>query len=371
MKIALPLFVLFIAGLITALFVMFQPEPELVAPDRPVTAVEVLHVQPETVQLHIRSQGTVLPETEIDLYAEVSGQIIEVAENFRTGASFKKGDVLLRIDAIDYEATVAGREAEVATAALNLAREEALSEQASADWKAMGEGDASPLTLRKPQLEQAKAALKSAQALLEQAKQNLAKTELSAPFDGRILSKSVDLGQYLAAAPASTVARIYASDTAEIRLPLSQREISFLNVDTESKSKVALRNTNQIEVPNWTAQLDRIEATIDTSSRLLYAVAIIEDAFSGENPIRRGQFLEATIEGKTLEAAYSLPRYALRGSNTVYVLTDENRLQTRTVEVIKSDLEQVIIGKGLQPGDRVATSPIAYFVENMPVEVIH
>jgi hypothetical protein len=67
---------------------------------------------------------------------------------------------------------------------------------------------------------------------------------------------------------------------------------------------------------------------------------------------------------------YSLPRYALRGSDTVYVLTSENTLQTRTIGIVKSDAKQVIINSGLEPGDRVATSPIAYYIEGMPVEII-
>jgi RND family efflux transporter MFP subunit len=370
MKKILPILVLIVAAGACALLYYIQPEPDIVSPERPVTSIEIITVQPESIQLEVRSQGTVLPQTEIDLYSEVSGQIIEVSKNFRSGAAFKQGDALLKIDPIDYQAALATREAEVANAQLNLAREEALSEQAATDWQALGQGEASPLSLRLPQLAQAKAALKSAQALLEQAQQNLAKTSIRAPFDGRILSKNVDLGQYLSAAPTSPIARIYATHAAEVRLPITDREADFLRIDSDHPTSIALSIPNQDSLQTWSAQLDRLEATIDPSSRLLYAVAILENAFTGENPIRRGRFVEARIQGGITENAYSLPRYALRDSDTLYVLTSDNTLVTRTVKVLKSDQDQVVITDGLQAGDQIAISPIAYFVENMPVTVI-
>jgi multidrug efflux pump subunit AcrA (membrane-fusion protein) len=101
---------------------------------------------------------------------------------------------------------------------------------------------------------------------------------------------------------------------------------------------------------------------------LIYAVAEVEAPF--ENGLRRGMFVKAEIEGRRLDSVYVLPRYALRGSNSVYLVTEANTLVTRSVDIVKTDAEQAILSGGVQPGDRVATSPIAYFVEKMPVEVI-
>ncbi|WP_269522828.1 efflux RND transporter periplasmic adaptor subunit [Coraliomargarita parva] len=367
MRTILPLFILAAALLATAALIHFKPEAKVATPQRPVTTIEVLTVEPATVQLTVSSQGTVLPRTETNLVVEVSGQIIEVADNFRAGGRFTVGDVLLRIDPADYKAAVAARAADLANAELALAQEKALGEQALADWKALGKGTPSDLTLRKPQLAQAQALADSAEAALERARRDLDRTELKAPYGGRVLSKSVDLGQYVIANPANPIATIFATDIAEIRLPITEHEASFLQDPEQAPATVHLSaGTRQ-----WTGRLVRLEASLDTGSRLLSAIVEVNDAFANtEQTMRRGLFVDAVIEGRTINQAYELPRYALRGSDTVYVLTDEATLVTHTVEIVKSDINRIVVQDGLNPGDQVATSPIAYYVENMPVRVL-
>ncbi|HKK17133.1 MAG TPA: efflux RND transporter periplasmic adaptor subunit, partial [Opitutales bacterium] len=343
--------------------------PEEVAPERPATKVEVMTMQAETVRLSVDSQGTVLPKIESELAVEVAGRIIEMSPDFRAGGRFQKGDVLFRIDPADYEAAVAAAAADLATAELNLAQEEALAEQATADWAALGEGEASDLTLRKPQLGQARARVESATATLRRAKRDLDRTEIRAPYDGLVLSKSVDLGQYVMANPANPVARIYATDTAEVRLPLPQDELDFLIDPAERESAVTLHTDRAEGRRQWSARLVRFEATVDPTSRLIYAVAEIDTPF--EKGLRRGMFVEAEIQGRQLESVFVLPRYALRGSESVYLVTPENTLVTRPVDIVKTDAEQAILSGGVEAGDQVATSPVAYFVENMPVEIIN
>lgn len=359
--------ILTVAICITALLMFFEPTPEAKKPERPKASVEVVIVEPQSVCLKIQSQGTVLPKTESTLAVEVSGRIIEVADNFRPGAHFDAGDILFKIDPIDYTVAVASRQAELAMAELNLAQEEALSEQAAADWNTNGYTQPpSALTLRKPQLKRAKAVLSSAHAQLGLAQRNLERTQIKAPYTGRVLTKSADLGQLVSASTPEPIAQLYATDFAEIRLPLSQKQAGYLDDLSLRPAKVILRyKTN-----TWEAQLVRLEGTIDTNSRLLYGVALISNPFDGTNQLRRGQFLQAEIEGRTLDEVYVIPRLALRGSDTVYVLAENNTLQRRLVGVVKSSTKSVIIDRGLEPGDRVATSPIAYFVENMPVTLI-
>lgn len=374
MKFILPILILLIAVGITAVLVVFKPDAAAISPERPVTNVEVIEARPQDIQLSVKSQGTVLPRTESDLSAEVSGRIIEVADSFRAGGRFSAGDLLVKIDPADYEAAVAASAAELANAELALAQEEAQAEQAAADWAALGEGEASELTLRKPQLAQAKARIESARANLKRARRDLARTELTAPFDGRVLSTSADLGQFVSAAPASPIARIYATDRAEIRLPLTIREAELLETKDRRQRFVRLEKANTTNSPVWLARFVRMEATIDPNNRLLYAVAEIEDPFApGANnpePLRRGQFVSAEIEGRSISDAFVLPRYALRGSDTVYIMTQESTLETRTVEIIKSDADEVIITGGLEQGDRIAISPIAYYIEGMSVQLM-
>lgn len=373
MKKLLPILIFCAALVLTALLVVFKPEPKATLPERPLVSVEVLTVTPERTKMHLQSQGTLMPRTESDLTVEVSGRIIEIGANFRPGASFEAGEILLRIDPADYQTALTLRRAELASARLAWAQEKALSEQAKADWAALGQGEANPLALRIPQLEQASTQVQSAEAALAKAQRDLERTEVKAPYAGSVLTKNVDLGQFVSANTSMPIGRIFATDSGEIRLPITQREATLLNAS--ELGAVELRSSDSPDGPSWSAQIDRIEATVDTQSRMLYIVARISQPFQSaqeaDRPqLRRGMFLQAEIEGRNIEAAYTLPRYALRGSNTVYVLSPDNKLQTRTVQIVQSTPQQIIINSGLQPGERVATSPIAYFVENMPVNPI-
>lgn len=374
MKKLLPILILVGASLITAALVILKPDATEAAPERPVTTVKTVTVQPETVTLTVSSQGTLLPRTESDISAEVNGRIIDVSDSFRPGGYIRKGDRLLEIDSADYVAAVTAQAAELANAELALAQEAALAEQAAADWEALGDGEASDLTLRKPQLAQAKARIAAAEAALKRAERDLERTQILAPFDGRVLDTMVDLGQFVTGNASSPLARIFATDRAEVRLPISSREADFLETRDRRQRFITLRKAKTPNSPEWIARFARIEATLNPNSRLLYVVAELDQPFepSPQNPetLRRGQFLEATIEGRTVSDAYVLPRFALRGSDTVYILTDENTLITRTVDILQSDEETVIITGGLNAGEAVAVSPIAYFAENMPVEVI-
>ncbi len=369
MKRIAPIFILLAAVGIAVVLYLLRPEPQEAAPERPLTQVEVITVEAESLQIEVTSQGTVLPRTETELAVEVNGRIIEISPNFRAGGRFQAADVLFQIDPADYEATVAARAAELATANLNLAQEEALAEQAAEDWAALGQGEPSPLTLRQPQLAQARANIASAEAALTQAERDLARTQVRAPYDGLVLSKSVDLGQYVMANPANAVARIFATDAAEVRLPLTLREADFLVDPAERPSRVKLHTGGPGSPREWEAQLVRFEATVDPASRLINAVAEIDAPF--QQGLRRGMFVEAVIEGRTYDEVYVLPRYALRDNRSVYLVTPEDTLVTRQVEVLRTDTRRAILSGGLEPGVQVATSPIAFFVENMPVQIIH
>lgn len=369
------LLILVVAASLSIALILLKPEAEKKQVTQPVTEVTVIEVTPETVQLTIQSQGTVLPVTETDISLQVSGRIIEVSECFREGCFVTEGTPLLRIEKEDYEAALALCRAELAQARLSLATEEALANQARLDWQAVGSGKPSDLTLRKPQMARAKAVVESAQAAVEKAQRDLQRTTISAPYDAYILKKYVDLGQFVSAAPSTPAARIFKSSKAEVRLPVSVEEALHLEQPDPDKGNITLyRDTPQGRI-HWQARLARTEATIDPSSRLLHVIAELDDPFgqssgSGSMPLKRGIFVLAEIKGRTLENVYSLPRYALRGSDSLYIVTPDNTLVRRTVEIIKSDAKSVIIGDGLSPGEKVAASPIAYFSENMPVQVI-
>lgn len=349
--------------------------PAVIAP-----TVSVVSAQPEDLALAVTAHGTVTPRTEIDLVAEVSGKLIRSAPAFVAGGFFSKGDLLLSIDRRNYELAVTRAEAVVAEARQNLERERAEAELAEEEWQALGNGrTANPLVLRKPQMEDALAKLKSAKADLALAKLELERTRLRAPFDGRLRSKEVDVGSYVTSG--EKLARLYATDVAEIRLPLDDRQLRYLdlalgrNADRRSTERPAVAITAEFagRTHGWTGRLVRTEGTIDLESRLLYAVVEVADPYApsldGKPPLAPGMFVMAVIEGNIFERVYSLPPAALRRPGEVLVVDDKDVLQTRSVGVLKHEPDRVVVDTGLRPGDRVVVEQSANALPGMTVRI--
>ncbi|MFN0023715.1 MAG: efflux RND transporter periplasmic adaptor subunit [Parvularculaceae bacterium] len=331
-------------------------------------AVFFTTVDPKPATLNVFAQGEVRPRTDINLTAEVSGRIVRTSDVFVVGGAFKRGDLLVKIEDADYRVAVAAAKARMAQSNELLRREEAESDLAKKDYEALGrEGDASELTLRTPQLAQARAAFDAAKADYNGALLNLSRTELKAPFDGRVRERLAGEGQFIA--PGAAIGRIFSTDVAEIRLPLSDGDLAKLgmslafNESVEAPGpKAVLSATIGGEFHEWSARVARTDGAIDPTTRQVAAIAIVDDPYgkgaSNGTPLAMGLFVDAVIEGKALERAVVLPRSALFGRNTVYVIAANNVIEARDVAVLASDRDTITLAGGLEAGERVITSPL-------------
>jgi RND family efflux transporter MFP subunit len=358
-----------------------RPEVETKAPEQVVPLVRAIPVVKESIRLSVFSQGTVTPKVVSDLIPEVSGKAIYVSPSVVDGGFFEKDEVLLRIDPHDYELALIRSEAEVAQATLRLEQERAEAAVAAKEWQELGrDEEASPLVLRKPQVAQAEAALAAAQANLQQARRDLDRTEIRAPYAGRVRQENVDIGQYLSRGV--SVAQIYSVDVAEVRLPLPDEELAYVKIPLSYRGEASARKGPAVllraqfagEEHLWRGRVVRTEGEIDRNTRMLYVVAEVEDPYGhGKDPSRPplsvGMFVEAEVLGNQLSNAVVLPRGAIRGSDTVYVIDSEGRLRFRTVEVFKRERERVIVRGGLEPGELVCVSPIETVVDGMRVRL--
>ncbi len=379
-KYVLPILVIFAAfGIIVAAFI-FKPEPERRETVQVLPVVEIVEAESKPITLGARSQGIVESRTETLLVAEVTGRIQSISNSFFAGGYFKKGDPLVEIDAVDYRANLALAKSRLAEARLAYEQEKALADQAREDWEGFGRGEGSDLALRKPQLERAKAVYESALAGVEMAERDLERTTVKAPYDGRIREKFADVGQMVSARQ-SQLARIYSTDTAEIRLPISLKDIEYLDLPesysnrstNDSKPRVIVSGSYGGAQYEWEGVIDRTEGAIDPKTRLSYVVAKIEEPYKKEEnrdrpPLKVGLFVEASIQGKRIENAFKIPRKALRENNTVYTVDQENRIVFKDVEVYQTGTEWAIITSGLEDGDRICITPLEYAVMGMQVE---
>ncbi len=375
----LPLGIFAALALVAIVIKMNPPEsPQRAAFGGPLMVVDAIPVLPIDYQIKLQSYGTVQPQTQTTLIAQVGGQIVSVNPNVRNGGFFDKGDVLASIDARDYEADVSIAEAVLMDARQTLAEAEARSNQAREDWERLGnEGDAPALVLREPQLQAARARIKSAESTLRKAELELERTDIVAPFAGRILRKHADVGQVVS--NNSPLADVYATDYVEIRLPIRNRDLGF--IDLPETYRYEQRNTavdgvkiySQLgDSAAWDAKLVRTEGAIDETARQLHVIAQIDDPFDRENknlsPLKIGQYVTATLNGRTVRDAIVIPNTTIYQGTYVYIV-EGGILQRRNVEIEWQNDADALISAGLNPGDLLVTTPLGQVSSGIRVSV--
>lgn len=378
LKVMLPIALLLLGIVASWAIVQAPTELEAEPPKIEPPQVETVAVQPRSVRLKVRSQGTVKARTEVELTAEVSGKVVKLAPSFRDGGFFEKGELLVQIEPRDYDLAVVKASARVAEARGRLLREEAKAELARKDWKSIGNGEPNPLALRVPELEEMRAKLKAAKAELEEALLYRERTELRAAFDGRIRERKVEVGEYIE--EGTPLARLFAIDKAEVRLPLDPDELAFLDLSLTSPQKlgaagpkVMLRASLAGKRHQWEGRIVRTEGVIDEKTRMLYAVAEVQDPYgyasdAHQAPLPVGLFVEAEIEGRPLAQVNLLPRQALRQGGQVLVVNGEGRISVREIEVLRVEGDWAVVQGSLQHGEAVVVSPLPQAVEGMEVK---
>jgi RND family efflux transporter MFP subunit len=376
-KFVLPVIIVAVGFLLTRQMIANRPEPRRFTPPPAVVSVEATRLVPRPYQVTLEADGTVEARTQTTIIPEVAGRVVEIASESRSGAFFEAGDLLVRIDPRNYELAVTSAEAEVAQAQAALTLELAEADVVAGDWRALGR-EAPPLGLREPQIAAARANLAAAEARLERARVDLERTVIRAPYAGRVLSRQVDIGQYVTVG--TPLGTIYSVERAEVRLPLSSRELAFVDLPSRYRGEsltasdlppVELSATIGGDRYVWDARIVRSEGAIDTQSRRLFVIAEVDDPYAsndaGRPPLRVGQFVQAAIRGRELEAVFVLPRTALRGSNEVLIVTSENTLERREVHVAWMSGDDIIVDRGLAAGEVVNVTPLAVVADGTPV----
>ena len=366
-----PLIIISVSIIIFILMIRLRPEAKFEEPKIIPQLVETMVAYPSEVGAKISSQGTIRPEHEIFVTSELSGKVTWVSKNFLDGAGFKIGDTLMKIEKRDYELALISTESSLFQARLALEREEAEANLASIEWKRVGKGGASSLTLREPQLAQARAVLAAAEAAYEQSKRNLERTSIIAPFDGRVRKKMVDLGTNLI--PGSRLADIYATASFEVRLPIADKDIPFLgipldgaSIDPANRPEVRLSTSYGGDELNTKGSIVRSQSEIDPKTRMISVIATIpiSNANSG---FKVGMFVNAEINGLSFPGVTVVPRSAVK-DNMIWVVIDE-KLRRKSVEVIRFEKDFAFISDGLNKNDRILITRLSSYVDGMPVRL--
>jgi len=371
----LPIGILF-AGFITmGIIIKTGPTMDQKPPASTAPLVRTWIATSETVQLSVLTYGSVLPRTESELIPEVSGRVIKISPSMVSGGFIRKGEILLEIDPLDYEVALEQARASLAAAKSELSNakkaHERLLDLAKQQLASQSQQDDALNRLRFGQ-----ASIREAAARLSRAERDISRTKIKAPYDGRVRSKRVDIGQFVnRGAP---IASLYATDFAEVRLPLHDEELAHLDLplagqESPNQPTAILRARFAGANHTWEGKIVRTEGELDPKTRMINVVAQVEAPYerSGNRPpLAIGLFVEAEIIGNTVDNVYIVPRSALQANEQIYVLSSEYRLQFRDVNILRTVEEDVYITSGFKSGETICLSTISNAVEGMLVEPV-
>jgi RND family efflux transporter MFP subunit len=365
---------------VSSVIVMFalgslKKQPEKEEPVEKDFLVDAKPLEFGTVDFLVYSQGSVQPKNQTMLSTQVSGRVVSIADNFVEGGFFKKGDVLVELEDVDYQTDLLLAEAELARAQASLDEEKARGKVAAEEWRSFNKGTPPELGLRKPQLARDQATVKAAQASLLRAKRNLERTKIRAPYDGLVKARNVDLGQFVGLGV--QVGEVFSTDKAEVRLPLTDDDVAFLDDLSSSNPSVTLSTDVAGKTVQWQGRLVRDEAVLDGRSRVIYGVVEVDDPYQLQVPqeargvaLRFGRFVKAEVTGVSASNIVVLPRNVLRLDGTILTVDEDKKININFVTVQRADENFIYISDGFVPTHQVVMSAVPNPFNGMPVRFL-
>ena len=379
LKWILPLLLIVFAVLASRMIKHSRPVAPAVASETKLASVRVITAKSTSFEPQIYTQGIVRPKRAIELVPEVAGKIIWVSPNFTNGGSYAKGETLVRIDPRNYEFAIERAKANVADASAKLELEIAEGNIARQDWDDISEGRAATdLALRKPQLAGAKAKLSSTIADIRKAELDLNRTNISAPFKGRVDVKRSDIGQYVSLG--SNLADLYSTDIAEIHLPLTDKQLSKIDLQalykkTSSKNKnlkVSLEANVGGVARIWQGYIMRTSGAVDQASRVFNIIVEVKNPYDikqGGAPLLNGLFVKAKIAGIKIDDVVEVPRAAIRNQSQIVIVDGDNKMWSRPIEIVHNQAQSVLV-RGISSGAKIVVSPLDVLIEGTEVTVL-
>jgi len=376
-KLLYALLILVLGGILAALIAITKPDTPAVPYEHLIPTVRVIEAVPGEEHLTVNSQGMVEPRSQSELIPEVSGRTVWVSPSLVDGGLFERDEVLLRIDDADYRSALTRAEAALKRAEVEndyaldeLKRTQSLRDKQLASQQQLD-------NVRRASWV-AEANLSESRAAVDQAKRDLERTELKAPFDGLVREEHVDQGQFVTRG--QSIGTIYATDYVEVRLPIAADQLIYLGVPASTRGQIPDSLQPPVTVTAdfgnlrlfWEGKLVRAEAEFDERSQMLYGVARLESQANGADtlPVPVGMFVQAEIRGRKVQNVIRLPRSAIRDDNQVMVVDSDKLLHFRHVSILRLERDEVLVDGGLQAGELVCVSPLQTVVENMPVNPV-
>jgi RND family efflux transporter MFP subunit len=340
--------------------------------------VRVQEVFPEKQTLVIEAMGTVVPAQELMLKSRVAGEIIDVHPEFFQGGVVRKGEQILQIDDMDYTLLLAQKQSAVADANFELKVELGRQDIARREWALLSDGNSdaladAELALRKPHLEKARSDLMAAKADLKAAQLQLERTRINAPFNAVVLKTHVAKGSQVAAQ--ENLASLVGTDTFWVQVSLPVDRLRWIEIPDARRQKGAAVQVFYQGGAVRKGRVVKLLSDLESEGRMARLLVAVKDPLGlgrkadNRPPMLIGEYVRVAVQGRQIDAAYRIPRTALRDDTTLWLADMDGKLQVRQVQTIWRDSRSVLITQGLRPGERIIISDLAAPIPGMAVTV--
>jgi RND family efflux transporter MFP subunit len=371
LKVIIPVIVIITGAAVMAGLFLSRTEPKKEVKKARGILVKTVDAEKQEKVIVIKGNGTVKASQEVSVIPQVSGRVAYISPELVVGGHFKKDDILFKIEDIDYVLDLDKAKAARANAEYELATIESRASIARSEWERLKldeKAEPNPLVLYEPQLASAGAALASANAAVEQVELALERTKVKAPFNSRVKSENIDIGQYVKSGNSTAV--LTGTDTVEINVPLSSEDLHWLDVPFHGRELNGPDAAVSVKIAGksyeWQGHVLRSTGEVDPKSRMMEIVVEIKDPYSlnenngsGSPALVIGTFVDVKIKGRTLKDVFVVPRITFRDNSTVWIMDKNNVLQIRSVTTARIERDNVIISKGLDDGDRIVLTNIS------------
>ncbi|MGF3026446.1 MdtA/MuxA family multidrug efflux RND transporter periplasmic adaptor subunit [Methylobacterium aquaticum] len=313
-------------------------------------AVGVATVQKGDMPVVLSGLGTVTPLATVTIRSQVSGYLTQIG--FREGQTVKAGAFLAQIDVRPYEALLAQYQGQLLrdqallqNARLDLARYQTLNRQ---DSIAKQNVDTQAATVK-----QYEGIVASDQAQIDQQKLNISYGRITSPVEGRVGLRQIDQGNYVTAASTGIVV-VTQLHPISVLFTLPETVLSRVMDRLRAGATLPVRifdRSDTTEIARGT--LDTVDNQIDVTTGTVKLRALFPNT---DDRLFPNQFVNARLDVDTVRDAALVPAAAvLRGTpgTYVYLLTAEDKVAVRPIEIGESDGVRTVVIKGLAFGDRV------------------
>jgi len=376
LKYLLPVPIIMVSLLLFGLMMKSRKTADTVPVTVKPEAVESIELRAGSAPIHVRGTGVVEGEREVRLSALVGGPVRMVSDKLVPGARVAKGELLLKIEARDYELALEQQSFKLRQAELELELEQERASSAKREWQLLGEGrdpSAAPLALRGPQLETAESRVAAAQAALDASLLSLKRTALRAPFEALVLSESAQEGQLLA--PGNPVVTLVGTEMFRVRVSVAVDQLQHVALpDSQGSGGAVARVVQELadgSVIEREGRVLRLAGKLDPQTRRAELHIGIEAPLDVDGlPMLPGAFVTVRIEGSQIPGAIEIPVVALDGTGAVWTVNGESTLVRRQVTLAWRDEQRALVTSGLAVGERIVVSPLALPVEGASVRLV-